>query len=159
MSRFDGWAYDNTGQKVYVGPAPDFITDPPYGYTWEKQTGGAFNEVPPATTTPVWDMGQGKNPQRVQDEFAEASPSAYYSSVIANLDKPQKDYFTYKYQDVYNEYLADVAKNLSSGIPTGKFNDFLSKYNFNQTYMKQPYINRGGYQSRQLAPSTRFINY
>lgn len=165
MSMSDGWAYDTKGNRVYVGQPPpgSYITSPPYGYTWEKQTGGAFNIderersnfLSPAVAPEKSDR------QRVQETFAESQPSAYYSSVIANLDRPQKDYFSYKFQDVYNEYLADLANKgtIIGGIPTGKFKDFLSKYDFYNNYMKQPYINRGGYQARTLAPPTRFLNY
>ena len=93
-------------------------------------------------------------------QFQESIPGGLYSQSISNLQEPVKNYFMYKYNDVYNEYLAELAKTAQAGQePSLKFGDFLSKYDYLKNYMRQPYINRGGYQARNLAPPTRFINY
>jgi len=133
------------------------------------------NWKPPAPYKPSYQPGDYNDPavqdrmagQRVAGEkqgflnsFVNTQPEGVYGSWISQLDRPMQSYFQYKYNDVYQKYLSELTKMAKGGLmPDLKWEDFLKKYNFKADYMSQPYINRGGYQARQLAPPTRFINY
>jgi hypothetical protein len=94
-------------------------------------------------------------------ELAESDPQALYSMSLGGLNKQQQDFFAPKFYDIYNEYKAN---SLKTGIDTGtgskqSFYDYLSNYDWNTNYNKQAYVNRGGYQARNLAPASRYLNY
>jgi hypothetical protein len=86
--------------------------------------------------------------------FAETQPTGLYGRAISGFEEPMQSYFSQRFSDIYNKYLAEVTAN-----PGINFSGFLSKYDFYKDYMSQPYINRGGYQERTLAPPTRSYPY
>jgi len=92
--------------------------------------------------------------------FAESQPSGLYNQAISGLPQEQQGFFSPRYNDIYNKYLAQLTRSAQEGAePTGTFGSFLKNYDFYKEYMSQPYLQRGGYQARSLAPRTRTFNF
>jgi len=151
MSLYDGYAYDANGNRVYVGPAPDFSTAPPYGFTWEKQTGGSQNlsglpVVTPTITKPV---------DPFYSEWLKANPQAGYTASVSGLDTPLKNWYGSRFNNIYSQYQGDIAKTKDTKL---QFSDWLKNFNFKQDYFSNSPYQRGSYENI-YAPRTRWLNY
>jgi hypothetical protein len=91
--------------------------------------------------------------------FLEDVPRAAYFS----LDKPmgqsprEKRFFQNQFQDIQNEYIGDLGRQIRSGQPpTLQWTDFLDKFPFSERYAAMPPQYRGDF-PRQFSSPTRFL--
>jgi|TARA_Y100000310_G_scaffold293760_2_gene323592 hypothetical protein len=69
----------------------------------------------------------------------------------------QKEFFKSQFQDIHNRFLGELGKQIRGGeVPTMRFTDFLSNFNFNREFASQPPALRGSFPG-QFAPRTRFL--
>ena len=99
---------------------------------------------------------------KIFSDFLENVPQAGYFS----LDQPygksprQRRCFQNQYQDVQNEYIGQLGRQIRSGqLPTLQWTDFLEKFPFSERYAAMPPQYRGDF-PRQFSSPTRFLyNY
>uniref|UniRef100_A0A6M3J2S7 Uncharacterized protein n=1 Tax=viral metagenome TaxID=1070528 RepID=A0A6M3J2S7_9ZZZZ len=86
-------------------------------------------------------------------DFLSGYPQAAFAARMKNLPRPMGEFFGYKFNDIYNEYLAKMPGN-----PTLSFSSYLQNYPFLQNYGGYAPRQKGQYQS-SYSPPARFLNY
>jgi len=118
------------------------------------------------------------------EQYLKENPGVAYSGFLQGLDKPQQEYYSPRFNNLYNEYQGTLGSQAMQGKePTGDFLSFLGGYDFNKMYQNlEPYqivsyknqgaggadINRRyneltsrqqGFYPASASPRTRFLNY
>ena len=88
--------------------------------------------------------------------WMEANPQMYYNQYITGLgfDQPRLAYFQGNFGNIYQGYQNKLIEQARQGtLPELKFGDYLSGFDWEQEYMKQPYYLRGGARRTSLLGS------
>ena len=84
-------------------------------------------------------------------DFLSGYPQAEFAARMNKLPRPLGNFFGYKFNDIYNQYLAERKPYL-------KFDQYLKNYNFLQEYGGYAPRQKGQYSST-YSPPARFLNY
>jgi len=85
--------------------------------------------------------------------FLDSQPQAAFATRINRLDEPQRRFFLRRYNELYGQYLSNLAQN-----PRARFTDFLGGLDFNRDFQAFSPELRGEY-PRQFRPPTRILRY
>ena len=87
--------------------------------------------------------------------FAETVPRGVFANLLAKASKPERDFFSPRFNEFYDEYQGELAK----GNPKLKFADFLSGINLKNRMMTYSPRQRYDFSSQTLTPRTRFLDF
>lgn len=92
-------------------------------------------------------------------DYLNENPRAAFQSFMPGLQMPLQRFFSGMYDDIYDEYQGQLGLQARQGQePNMNFTGFLHNYPFFNRYMAFSPEQRG-WQSRNFAPRTKFLNY